>query len=91
MVADTEVPGIDTVHGRVDFLQLVGVTHSELDWVASESPHGAAERAQELTTRIAADNNPLLATDLSRTNSYERGISGRQIGRDGPARTLSCA
>lgn len=52
------------------FLQLVGVTQAELDWVASESPDGAPERAQELTTRIAADNNPLLATDLSRTKSY---------------------
>ena len=70
VVPDTEVPGIDTVHGRVDFLQLVGVTQAELDWVASESRDGAAERAQELTTRIAADNNPLLATDLSRTISY---------------------
>ena len=31
VVPDTEVPGIDTVHGRVDFLQLVGVTQAELD------------------------------------------------------------
>jgi hypothetical protein len=70
VVPDTEVPGIDTVHGRVDFLQLVGVTQAELDWVAGQSPEGAAERAQELTTRMSADSNPLLVTDLARTRSY---------------------
>ena len=70
VVPDTEVPGIDTVHGRVDFLQLVGITQPELDWVAGDSPDGAAERAQELARRIEADGNPHRVTDLGRTTSY---------------------
>ena len=49
---DTEVAGIDTVHGRVDFIQLVGITRDELDWVAGDSPEGAPERARELVERI---------------------------------------
>jgi hypothetical protein len=69
VVPDTEVPGVDTVHGRVDFLQLVGVTQSELDWVAGESPDGAAERVRHLVALMAADD-PLLVTDLARTTSY---------------------
>ena len=70
MVPDTEVRGVDTVHGRVDFIQLVGITQPELDWVAGESSEGASERAKELARRIAEDGNPHLATDLSRTYSY---------------------
>lgn len=69
-VPDTEVPGIDTLHGRVDFLQLVGITQRELDWVAGESPDGAIERGLELARRIAADGNPRLITDLARTHGY---------------------
>ncbi len=69
MVPDTEVPGVVTVHGRVDFLQLVGITQQELDWLAGESPDGAPERAQELARRIAVDN-PRLVTDLGRVDSY---------------------
>jgi hypothetical protein len=67
---DTEVAGIDTVHGRVDFMQLVGITQAELDWVAGDSPDGAPERARELVERIASDGNPHLVTNLERTNSY---------------------
>jgi hypothetical protein len=69
-VPDTEVAGIDTIHGRVDFIQLVGITQPELDWVAGESPEGASERAKELVRRIAEDGNPNLVTDLSRSHSY---------------------
>lgn len=69
-VQDTEVSGIDTVHGRVDFVQLVGITQQELDWLAGESPEGAEDRARELAHRIAADGNPHLVTDLSRTRDY---------------------
>jgi len=69
-VPDTELPGIDTVHGRVDFVQLVGITQPELDWVAGESPDGAADRARELARRIADDGNPHLVTDLARADDY---------------------
>jgi hypothetical protein len=70
VVPDSEVAGVDTVHGRVDFLQLVGITQAELDWVAGESPEGAADRARELTSRMSKDGNPFLVTDLARTKSY---------------------
>lgn len=70
VVPDTEVAGIDTVHGHVDFLQLVGITQAELDWVAGESADGAPSRAQELARRMAADGNPHLVTDLARTHSH---------------------
>lgn len=66
VVPDTEVPGIATVHGRVDFLQLVGVTQAEFDWMAAGGP----DRARELAGRIAADGNPNLVTDLARTTTY---------------------
>lgn len=70
IVPDTEVPGIDTVHGRVDFIQLVGITQPELDWVAGKSAEGASERARDLVRRIAEDDNPNLVTNLSRSHSY---------------------
>jgi hypothetical protein len=70
MVPDTEVGGIDTVHGRVDFIQLVGITQPELDSIAGESAEGAPDRAKAMVRRIAADGNPHLVTDLARTHSY---------------------
>ncbi len=69
VVPDTEVPGIDTVHGRVEFLQLVGITQADLDWVAGDSPDGARERAQDLAARMVASGNTHLVTDLSRGES----------------------
>lgn len=69
-VPDTEAPGIDTIHGRVDFIQLVGITQRELDWVAGESPEGSVERAHELARRIAEGGNHHFVTDLARTQSY---------------------
>lgn len=64
VVPDTEVAGIPTLHGRVDFLQLVGVTQAEVDWIA-ETPETAPDRARELA-RLLADGNPRLVTDLAR-------------------------
>ncbi|MEI5906595.1 suppressor of fused domain protein [Bacillus spongiae] len=37
IVQDTEAEGTDTVHGRVDFLQLVGITQRELQVVKDDS------------------------------------------------------
>jgi hypothetical protein len=70
MVPDTEVPGINTIHGRVEFLQLVGITQAELDWVAGDSPEGATDRGKGLALRVAEDQNPHLVTDLTRDRSY---------------------
>ncbi|KRB76508.1 Suppressor of fused domain protein [Nocardioides sp. Root190] len=69
VVPDTDVAGVETAHGRLDFLQLVGVTQAELDWVAEDAMH-ATERVQELLGRMAADGNPSYVTDLARTTSY---------------------
>lgn len=69
MVPDTEIPGRDTVHGRLEFLQVVGITQQELDWLAAEGPAAGGERARELVARMQADD-PLLVTDLGRTKEY---------------------
>ncbi|MFE6509729.1 suppressor of fused domain protein [Nocardioides sp. NPDC057767] len=67
---DTEVAGIDSIHGRVDFLQLVGITQDELDWIAGESPEGAADRAKTLVDRMRQSGNAHLVTDLGRTENF---------------------
>ena len=64
MVPDTEVPGRDTLYGRLDFLQLVGITQRELD-VLRQDPSQAPVLAQ----RLGADD-PWLLTDLDRTRDY---------------------
>ncbi|HBZ80048.1 MULTISPECIES: suppressor of fused domain protein [Brevibacillus] len=64
IAADTEVDGIDTVHGRVDFVQLVGITQRELE-VLKEDP----SQAEVLIERMKADN-PYLVTDMARSKSY---------------------
>lgn len=74
IVPDTEVPGIDTVHGRVDFHQLVGLTWSEAQWVLAD-PEPLSERVglgRRLTDLLAwlAQDNPALSTDVDRTVSF---------------------
>lgn len=64
VVNDTEIDGVDTVHGRVDFLQLVGITERELT-VLKEN----REQARTLVERMKKDN-PYLITDMGRTTSY---------------------
>lgn len=62
IVPDTEVESIDTPHGRVDFLQLVGITKAEGEWIA-EDP----SRAHDLADRLRAID-PVLSTDLGRAS-----------------------
>lgn len=72
VVPDTEVPGIDTVHGRVEFLQLVGITQAELDWAAAKAGPTAEERqavGRQLAERLIDSGNTHLITDVSRTES----------------------
>lgn len=67
---DTEIQGIHTLHGRVDFLQLVGVTQKELEWIAqTQSVDESKKRIQEILTRMKEDN-PYLITDMQRQKSY---------------------
>lgn len=65
-VPDTQLGDIDTPHGKVQFLQMVGVTQKELDWLF-EDPK--TTRAKELIERMREDN-PMLITDLTRNHSY---------------------
>jgi len=64
VVEDTEIKGADTVHGRLDFLQMVGITQSELDALIADP-----DQAVPLVERMKADN-PMLITDLGRTHDY---------------------
>jgi hypothetical protein len=64
VVNDTECDGIDTVHGRVDFMQLVGITQSELQALKEDCKNAAL-----LYERMKKDN-PYLVTDMKRTKSY---------------------
>lgn len=64
IVPDTEMQGLDTVHGRVDFLQLVGLTTRELDVIMADG-----EKIKDLTAALAADY-PYLETDMARARDY---------------------
>ncbi|MED1795121.1 suppressor of fused domain protein [Brevibacillus nitrificans] len=64
VVADTEAAGSDTVHGRVDFIQLVGITQNELK-ALKEDPGRAAVLVEAMKKE-----NPFLITDMRRVKSY---------------------
>jgi hypothetical protein len=64
VVNDTEANGIDTVHGRVDFIQLVGITQRELEVLKEDR-----NKAEILVENMKKDN-PYLITDMKRTKSY---------------------
>jgi len=64
IVADTEVQPTETIYGKTEFIQLVGVTESELFKLKEKS-----ENAQ-LLYKLMKEDNPYLITDLNRTKSY---------------------
>lgn len=64
IASDTEAAGIDTVYGRLDFVQLVGITQREF-----EAVKGRRDNIRLLLERMKEDN-PDLVTDLNRTRSY---------------------
>lgn len=63
---DPQLDGINTPNGRVQFLQMIGVTQRELDWLF-EDPKTV--RAKALVDKMRKDN-PFLITDLKRTKEY---------------------
>ncbi len=65
VVNDTELQGMDTIHGRLDFMQLVGITQAELE-ALMDDPANAAR----LVERMKLDGNSMLLTDLTRQKSY---------------------
>jgi len=64
VVEDTEIKSVDTVHGKLEFMQLVGITQPELEALIADR-----SLAKSLVEKMKVDN-PLLVTDLERTHSY---------------------
>ncbi|MFP7200893.1 suppressor of fused domain protein [Lysinibacillus halotolerans] len=64
VVNDTEAEGINTVHGKVEFMQLVGITQRELELLMENR-----KKADVLIEEMKKDN-PFLITDMKRTDSY---------------------
>ena len=58
------IAGIDTVHGRVEFMQLVGITQRELEVIKEDHTQAAV-----LYERMKKDN-PYMITDMKRVKSY---------------------
>ena len=65
VVPDTEAGGIDTIYGRVDFLQFVGITTEEYEMLKADP-----SKAPLLAEAMRKDN-PHLVTDINRTRSYK--------------------
>ena len=63
---DPQLGTIETPNGEVAFLQMVGITQEELDWLY-EDP--TTDRVEELINKMR-EHNPLLITDLKREKSY---------------------
>ncbi len=63
-VYDTEAQAVDTIYGKTEFIQLVGITERELQKLKED--HGNARLLYE---RMRAEN-PFLVTDLGRTKEY---------------------
>jgi Suppressor of fused protein (SUFU) len=64
IVKDDELPTLHTVHGEVQFLQLVGVTWKEIQVIRED-----LSKLNELVNMMKQDN-PMLVTDLNRTREY---------------------
>lgn len=64
VVADTEAMAQDTIYGKTEFMQLVGITESELQAIIEYS-----DKVQILIDRMKEDN-PDLVTDMKRKDSY---------------------
>ncbi|MCQ2465201.1 MAG: suppressor of fused domain protein [Oscillospiraceae bacterium] len=63
-VKDTSANDIDTVHGKVEFIQMVGITESELKAVKKDFNNIGVLLA------LMKKDNPELVTDMKRTKSY---------------------
>lgn len=63
-VCDTEAQVKETIYGKTEFIQLVGITERELDMLKEDSSN--AEKLYDLMK----GENPYLITDLNRKKSY---------------------
>lgn len=63
-VNDTSAKAIDTVHGKVEFIQMVGITESELKAIKKDFKNIG------VLLDLMRKDNPELITDMKRTKSY---------------------
>ena len=67
---DTEISSVETLHGKLLFLQLVGITQKELEWVIQyDNVDDNKKKIQELIHKMQ-DDNPYLVTDMQRKISF---------------------
>ena len=65
VVEDTEAQTQESVYGKTAFIQLVGITESELKAVLEDR-----DNVPRLIKLMKEDGNPNLVTDMKRTKSY---------------------
>lgn len=65
LVEDTEAQTQKSVYGKTAFIQLVGITESELKAVLEDR-----DNVPRLISLMKEDGNPNLVTDMKRTKSY---------------------
>ena len=63
-VADTSAQTQDTVHGQLGFIQLVGITESELNAIKDDANN------LHVLIELMKKDNPELVTDMNRNYSY---------------------
>lgn len=63
-VHDTEAEMINTIYGKTEFIQLVGITEKELNKLKED------RRNAKILYELMRKDNPFLVTDLNRTKSY---------------------
>lgn len=64
VVNDTEAESIDTIYGKTEFIQLVGITEEELEMIKADP-----SKAKKLI-ELMKNDDPFLVTDLTRKKSY---------------------
>ena len=79
---DPELPPINTPNGRVEFLQIVGLTMDEREAISSWNAAAFLELRQS--------NLPLLFTDLSRTSWLTDGVFSAEVARRSREDGSSC-
>lgn len=65
VIPDTEIQGKDTVHGRLDFMQILGITENELNAIK-----GQDKEVRERFVSAMKRDNPDLVTDMNRKKEY---------------------
>ena len=65
VVSDTEAETQTSVYGKTEFVQLVGITESELQAIMEDQSN-----IEKLIEFMKADGNEDLVTDMRRTKSY---------------------